>query len=460
MICKYETHLCSTYKLHRERFDEPEFFHAGGVITDYHSGGTTGMGLGTQHGRVIHEDTHSGRSRCGPADSLRVYHGHSVVDTAGGGHHCKLSETGRRHVHGQAPVGPHGMHGIGAAECRCRCNSIFSHANGYNPRARDLFDHGVTPLADAQTAAPTPFPSAPPTPRPTNYPTSYPTSFPTSYPTAYPTPYPTAFPTAFPTPYPTPFPTPEPVDGWELVFHDEPGAVRQRVGPFLHAPVAQLRATAASGEVRLLSLVAGASTIADVLAQPWRDSGFDQAHRGGGVDYYKTFGEPVQDYYSGVASRTTTLYFLDDHDVKGYGACSQDCTGRQTQCPATPDGLISFGASDGPDWADYGSSCNNAGTVLPAGDGKEEERRPFSSIVSKLEIKRAPAPPSPPPTPVPFCLATDGGARARTCGGGCPGGTAHCVQGQVFCCGNGGKYGWGCEVTEGCMQSSQSSYAV
>ena len=104
-------------------------------------------------GTKLADDHHDFTSTCAPSDSVRVYHSRleqNGLENGLAGHHCKYTKGGL---------------------CKCRCNKLFKHARGYNPRSLDLYDHTIQPATDA------------PTTQPTNWPTQYPTPYPTPYPT-------------------------------------------------------------------------------------------------------------------------------------------------------------------------------------------------------------------------------------------------------------------------------------
>jgi hypothetical protein len=163
----------------------------------------------------------------------------------------------------------------------------------------------------------------------------------------------------------------------------------------LNVPVLELRTTTGDGTVRTIDgLSGGLTTLADAIAQPWVHSGHEE-------DYYKDFGLST-------GMKSSTLWFINDNGVSG--PCNSGCAGglHQTDCYRTPNGLISYGYTDGANFVDFGNNCNDA------------DARFIKIIVRKLEVCTLEAPteaptsaPTASPTATPPCTDTPPSTAAK-----------------------------------------------
>jgi Notch-like protein len=143
VMCKWEAHTCTNFQLTADFGTTSSLFYrsnvnslgavTGGVPSyDDPAGDSTGsyaytgytdnadnyvapgidhMGLGDYEGTKTSDDSHAETAACDDT-SVRVYH--HDQERAGEGHHCKYAVGG---------------------ECKCRCHSMFTEANGYNPKS-------------------------------------------------------------------------------------------------------------------------------------------------------------------------------------------------------------------------------------------------------------------------------------------------------------------------------------
>ncbi len=124
--------------------------------------------------------------------------------------------------------------------------------------------------------------------------------------------------------------------GWTQIF-DERGdqMLLQRIPDQLGTlQISEVMAVTVQGLARTHSLEENLNSLGDAFAQEWLPTGFES-------DRYRRLSQDEGDHES-------SLYIFDDHDIRG-------CAGRQSEYVETPQGLISYGYSNGANFGDAGS---------------------------------------------------------------------------------------------------------